>query len=241
MKKIISFVMIGMMLIAGGAVFADDNDAITAAPVMYIATPVLISENIQSTDLYYDEERIASDVQAQIIDGKMMLPLRVVLEELGFEVTWNQENKSVEMVRGAQWTKITIGENSYFKNKMAPIALSEAPVIIENRTMVPVEFFYEIANIAFQVENRNITFLDDQMAVHSGFIKDIAYDENGNQSITLTTDMASDDIMYQTIIHTSDEITFFNKEISIGTFINVISPPIMTMSIPGQTAGYVIY
>ena len=87
----------------------------------------------------------------------------------------------------------------------------------------------------------NLTLNDNEMVTHSGYVKEINYDETGTMSITLTTDMESDDIMLQTIIHTSKAYTYINKEVVEGEYINVISSMIMTMSIPGQTSGYVIY
>jgi len=87
----------------------------------------------------------------------------------------------------------------------------------------------------------NLTLNDNEMVTHSGYVKEINYDETGTMSITLTTDMESDDIMLQTIIHTSKAYTYINKEVVEGEFINIISSMIMTMSVPGQTSGYVIY
>ncbi len=72
-------------------------------------------------------------------DGVRMIPLRMVAEELGFEVTWNGEEKSVEIVRGPNWSKITIGRNMYSFAKML-IKLETAPVIVDGSTFVPLSF-----------------------------------------------------------------------------------------------------
>jgi hypothetical protein len=44
-----------------------------------------------------------------------------------------------------------------------------------------------------------------------------------------------------TVINVSSATTIFNKSIKKGEFIHVIAKPMMTMSIPGQTPGVVIY
>jgi len=60
-------------------------------------------------------------------------------------------------------------------------------------------------------------------------------------TLTLTTDPSSEDIMFQTIIHTSEAYTLYQKEIVEGDYVKVVGSQVMTMSIPGQTSGYIIY
>lgn len=198
-------------------------------------------EMSDSYKLYYNETAIASELEAEKVDGVTMIPLRAVVEGMGFEVTWNAENSSVEIMKGAQWTSLKIGENAYFRNRMAPWALSSAPVIVNGNTYVPVEFVPEILNKGLTVENGDLYFSDYEFAIHEGFVKAIAYDETGMMTITLVSKEGSEDIMDQTLIHTSKAYTHYNKEVVEGAYIKVISPLFMTMSIPGQTSGYVVY
>jgi predicted secreted protein len=202
-------------------------------------TSILVS--YEANEVYYNDELIDSDVKTQIIDGVTMIPLRSTAEKMGYTVTWNNKTKSVEILQGAQWTSIKISENTYIKNKMAPLTLSAAPVIVDSRTLVPAEFFNVILSKGIIIEEGNLKLNDNDMFIHSGYVKEINYDETGNMSITLATDMESDDIMLETIIHTSKSSTYINKEVVEGEYINVISSMIMTMSIPGQTSGYIIY
>ncbi len=77
--------------------------------------------------------------------GKLMLPLRAVSEALGYRITWNAETGTAELLRGAQWTSVTVGKDAYTVNKMAPITLGAAPVIQTNGSMyVPSDFFTSI-------------------------------------------------------------------------------------------------
>lgn len=77
------------------------------------------------------------------IEGVKMIPLRLVGEGLGYEVSWNQESKAVELARGAQWTAVTIGQDNYNFAKML-VKLGAAPVLIEEKTYVPMNFIEEI-------------------------------------------------------------------------------------------------
>ncbi|MCK8060763.1 MULTISPECIES: protease inhibitor I42 family protein [unclassified Fusibacter] len=218
----------------GDKLFVEEDKPVYA---MDDVKPVLYT----TSSVYYNDTQIISDVPVQLIDGIMMIPLRSTLEEMGYEVKWNGETSSVEILKGAQWTSIKIGVNAYFKNRMAQSPLSAAPVIVDGRTLVPAEFFNVILSKGLIIEEGNLKLNDREMALHSGYVKEIKYDETGMMSITLTSDMDSDDIMLQTIIHTSPAYTFMNKKVVEGEFIHVISPMMMTMSIPGQTSGYIIY
>jgi len=117
-----------------------------------------ISEKNADNLVLYNNERINYDVELSVIDNITMLPLRFTLEKMGYEVKWNEETRSVEIIKGAQWISFKIGENSYFKNRMAPIELSSAPVIINGRTMVPIEFFSEILSKGINIENGKVSF-----------------------------------------------------------------------------------
>lgn len=183
----------------------------------------------------------ALEKNAHSVDGTLMVPLRETLEALGYEVKWNNDTRSVDINKFNQWTSIKINENSYFKNRMAHQKLSHAPVIINDLTYIPVEFLNVILDLGLKVDNGNLIISENQMVTHSGYIQNIDYKASGQISITLSLKEMPDSINDLTIIHASTKTTYFNSTLKKGELIHVISPPIMTMSIPGQTSGIVIY
>ena len=189
----------------------------------------------------YMDEKVVFDVGPMEIDGITMIPLRATLEKMGFTVEWNEEGKTVEMTKGAQWTSIKIGENSYFKNRMAPEPLSRAPIIVDGRTLVPAEFFSEILSKALVIEDGVLSFNEDEATIYSGFIKEIRENEKGDMSLTISPDLSEDDYTQDLIIHTSKDNTIFNHLIKEGVFIRVVTAKFMTLSLPGQTFGYLVY
>ena len=80
-------------------------------------------------------------------NGSLTLPLRAVAESLGFQVTWNGEERSVFLDDGIVKTTLFIGEDSYFKASSQAIGLTQAfqlgvaPTIVDSRTYVPASFF----------------------------------------------------------------------------------------------------
>ena len=235
MKKLMVLVMVGTISMMGVMAFADQ-------PVK--AVPVLISAPIEknvSTEIFYNELAIETSLEIERINAVSMLPLNDVATAMGYTVTWNSENRTVEIRQGAQWTSITIGENKYFKNSMDPLSLSAEPPIIYGRTYVPVEFFVEILDRGLDIKEGKVHFSGEQMAIHTGYVQEVQLRDKGQISIVISSEEKSKDIMDQTVIHTSADHTLFNTPVVVGDRIKVISPPIMTMSIPGQTSGHVVY
>lgn len=77
------------------------------------------------------------------IDGVTMIPLRLVGESLGYEVSWKQGTKTAELLRGPQWTAVTIGEDNYNFARMI-VKLGTAPVLMDSSTYVPLNFVEKV-------------------------------------------------------------------------------------------------
>ncbi len=258
MKRLVSSFLIGMMVVSAGATFAN---TMTIEPILIsesIHNENMIKENSVEEDqivttqikgvIACELEGISAEVKniemilsPRLVGGVMMVPLAETLRTLGYTVVWNSETNSIDINKGAQWTSITLGKNAYFKNRMAPKPLSSMPISIDNHTFVPLEFFTDILDLGLAIENGNITINENMMAIHSGYVKSLESDETGALTITITKDMNSTEIADLTIIHTSTAYTYMNKQAVVGEMIHAITPPIMTMSLPGQTSAHVIY
>lgn len=88
-------------------------------------------------------EIVLSNELFQLEDGTKMIPLREVAEALGFKVTWNAKTKSVEVLKGVNWSTLTIGRNNYNFARML-IRLESAPIIVEAKTYVPISFAEQV-------------------------------------------------------------------------------------------------
>ncbi len=194
----------------------------------------------ESRKVIYKGEEIG-DFGIEDYDDITMIPLSSTLKALGYEVSWNGETRAVDIQKGAQWTSIKIGENAYFKNRMAARPLSAEPIIIDGYTYVPAEFLVEILGLGVQIESGSLILTDAEAVVHSGYVTDIRFDETGTMTITIADEKDSTDYMNATVIHTSDAFTYYNTEVKVGSYIHVASPMVMTMSLPPQTSGYIVY
>lgn len=88
-------------------------------------------------------------------EGVIMVPLRQIAESLGYEVKWNNETQTAELVKGAQWTAVTIGEDNYNFAKML-IKLGTAPEIKDSSTYVPFNFLEEVMRVGVEIGDLGI-------------------------------------------------------------------------------------
>lgn len=108
-----------------------------ASPEKVIVLPERESQVIEVKEIFLKDELIKNE------EGTIMIPLRIVSEALGYEVTWNQETKTAELVRGSIWSAVTIGEDKYNYARMY-IELGTAPILQDSTTYVPVNFAEQV-------------------------------------------------------------------------------------------------
>lgn len=77
-----------------------------------------------------------------IADGRTMVPLRAVVEEIGGEIKWDGESREVTISKDGTEIKLTIDSTASFVNENE-ITLDSSPVIIDGRTFLPARFVME--------------------------------------------------------------------------------------------------
>lgn len=102
-----------------------------------------------------DEEIILNKPLYKNDRGIMMVPLRQISETLGYEVKWNNQTKTAELVKGPQWTAVTIGKDNYNFAKML-IRLGTAPEIKDSTTYVPLSFLQEVLRVGVEVTEKGM-------------------------------------------------------------------------------------
>ncbi|NPV90915.1 MAG: copper amine oxidase N-terminal domain-containing protein [Firmicutes bacterium] len=88
------------------------------------------------------ERILEPDVPPRVIDGRTMVPVRIVAEALGTEVSWDDATKTVIACRGITVVRIPI--NSMTASCSGEeIGLDVPAQIVEGRTLVPLRFISE--------------------------------------------------------------------------------------------------
>ena len=141
---------------------------ITFCSYTFADEPIKILVQLDGEYLSFVDEQ-GKEVLPQIINNRTMVPLRVIFESLGCDIDWNQETKTVTAVKNDTQISLTIDDvTAKVKNMPSgdeeQIVLDSAPVIIENRTLVPVRFIAESLDkkVSWVQESRTVVILDSE-------------------------------------------------------------------------------
>lgn len=92
--------------------------------------------------VYVDGQPLSFDVPPNMIQGRVLVPLRGIFERLGATVDFDPRTQHIVAVRGPQTVELTIGSRQARVNSNA--ALLDVPAFtIAGRTMVPLRFISE--------------------------------------------------------------------------------------------------
>lgn len=87
-------------------------------------------------------ETLVFDVQPQLIDNRTMVPLRKIFEAMGAVVDWNNDTQTVTATKGNERVIATINSKNVYINGETK-TLDVPPMVIDDRTLVPVRFVAE--------------------------------------------------------------------------------------------------
>ena len=101
---------------------------------------------------------IFGDINPIIIEGRTLVPLRMIFEKLGASVEWNENTQTVNSKKGNITVIMKIGNNVFYKNGI-PIKLDVAPQIVGERTLVPVRAIAEAfdCSVDWDSETQTVT------------------------------------------------------------------------------------
>ena len=112
-----------------------------------MSSTVLAGVNVQLNGNLIDfTDASGNKVEAQIIHSRTMVPMRKIFELLNANVEWDGTTRSVTATKGDTVIQLQI-DNEEAKitqnNVTTKIQLDSAPVIVDNRTLVPLRFISE--------------------------------------------------------------------------------------------------
>ncbi|MBC9783897.1 N-acetylmuramoyl-L-alanine amidase [Heliobacterium chlorum] len=119
-----------------------------------------VNPSVNSLELIIDGERVKSDVPPIIKDDRVLVPLRVVSEYLKLNPTWIEELREVRLGKPGLLILLKPDVKTAQVNDKK-VELDVAPVIKDDRTMVPLRFVSTVlgAEVKWIAESRTVTIL----------------------------------------------------------------------------------
>ena len=114
---------------------------LVAVAVMMLLAPQVAPAQ-QTIRVYIDGRLAHFDVPPTIIQGRVLVPLRGVFEQLGANVDYDARTQHIVAIRGTQIVELTIGSRQATVNG-APRLLDVPAFTMGGRTMVPLRFISE--------------------------------------------------------------------------------------------------
>lgn len=110
--------------------------------IMVIILSILISVPAYAENsVTINGDKLSFDVPPVIENGRTLVPVRVIFEALGAEVTYNAASKTVAALKGDTVIILKIGGGANVNGKN--IDLDVPAKIVDGRTLVPLRFISE--------------------------------------------------------------------------------------------------
>lgn len=141
MKKKVIVLVIALIAFAN-TVFALEHEN--------IVIPVIGEEKVSTSSdditVILNGEVLNFDIPPEIVKGRVMIPLRTILEAVGLKVDWDRESQQIIGTKDELTVKLAVGKSgAYINNKY--VILDSIPIEKNGRTLVPVRFIAEATGL----------------------------------------------------------------------------------------------
>lgn len=109
----------------------------------------------EEINIFFDNEKIEFAINPVYINDTLMVPMRQFFESLDANVNWIHDSREILAYRGNMFIKLQIENGSAYKNGKE-ISLNAAPIIKENRTLVPLRFIANTFDMKIKKDENNI-------------------------------------------------------------------------------------
>lgn len=191
MKKKISIFMVSLSLAVSMGIFSMSMGGVSAGQGVSVdrqgnefvlkegpgGSPVQIyvqpldnepKEYSESIIVTLNGEKITFDVQPQLINNRTMVPLRKIFEAMGADVAWDENTQTVTATKGNERVIATIDSKNVYINGETK-TLDVPPMIVNDRTLVPVRFVAEAfgANVDWDESTQTVIIMTNQQNENS--------------------------------------------------------------------------
>ncbi|MGI6554618.1 MAG: transporter substrate-binding domain-containing protein [Bacillota bacterium] len=113
--------------------------------VFFVFQPLAYAH--QGVKLRFKGETVETDPAPVFVNNRIMVPVRDLANCLEASVNWDAEKGQVTVSKNLRQMSVTVGENQGVVDG-EKVQLDSAPVIVNNRVMVPLRFFGEFCGLS---------------------------------------------------------------------------------------------
>lgn len=123
-----------------------------------LTTARAYGEPPDSLKLVLDGQQLSPCVQPELVNGKVLLPLRGTMSALGAAVTWDPETQTITVTRPDLAIRILADQKKAYLNNR-PMNPDSFPTFIQGKAMVPLSFLVEALQVSvdWQAASRTVT------------------------------------------------------------------------------------
>lgn len=155
--------------------------------VSFAKTPaIVVNDNV-----------VQSEVAPQIVDGRVLVPIRVISESLGANVNWDANQQTISIQNNNKTIKLQINNSTAYNNDTA-VKLDVPPELIQNRAFVPLRFIGESLNSDVAWDNTNYQVTVKQINNSRSLTGVSCTESNGQTIVSLAVGQGTNNISYLT-------------------------------------------
>lgn len=120
---------------------------------------VLQKANIEENKIYINGKILENETILKQ-NGKNLIPVRAIFEEMGYKIQYDSKNKVITMTKEAQYITFSTTKDEYTFSKMAPQPLGQIPVVKDGNTYVTMEIL-NLIGIQNNLTSNNILYIGE--------------------------------------------------------------------------------
>jgi hypothetical protein len=117
----------------------EDSSALRQKVSLNDNLTISVRSNFEEIMIVIDGKPLPVDVPPQIINDRIMAPLRVILEALGATVEWDSNTQIVTATKDNVEVALKIGDPSMLVNSKI-VTIDQPAIILDGRTLIPLRF-----------------------------------------------------------------------------------------------------
>jgi hypothetical protein len=112
---------------------------VLSALLLIAAAPLSAAPDIS---VILDGQTLSFDVPPQLVNGRMLVPLRAIFEAMGASIDWDGDTQTVTATKDGSVVVLTIGSASPMIDDKI-VAIDQPGIIVDGRTLAPLRFVAE--------------------------------------------------------------------------------------------------